>query len=224
MFLRNLENYGIPTEIVEGFRRSGEGEYTRFCELNSIPAGGQLDEETLNDLQLSFRFLNGGLEISVVNPDEPEDVLTLTEFYKIALYKDYEYEEAHEEEDEEMIEMWVEKMNLPGRLEERNGVEFTKEDWFRLIKEERDNAMWQIHAMNPWEFQTRVLDGTLPDFVREKSSGPYKDTCHARRVLTKEQFLEGGMTNYGSVHRERLRYMYVDEFKMSCYDLPYVDT
>ena len=221
LFLSNLENYGIPTEIVEGFRTSGEGEYKKYCELNSIPSGGKLDQDSLSDAQLVFNLLNGGVEISVVNPDGSEDVLTLKDFYEIALYKNYEYEDEEEEyeEDEDMLDMWVEKMNRPGRLAERGGVEFTKEDWFRMIKEDRDNVMDQINAMNPYEFQTRVLNGTLPEFVREKANGLLRDTCHSRAVRTEEEFIRG-MTNYGSVHRDKLRYMSVEDFKELCYDLP----
>ena len=129
----------------------------------------------------------------------------------------HDEEQDPEEELEEMIEMWLEKLNRPGCLENRGGIEATKEDVLKMFEDEREEAMAQILDMEPKEFQTRLFDGTLPDFVREIHTGLQRDTCHVRRMLTERDF-ELNITCYGDVHRDRLRYMSVNNYKYLAYD------
>jgi hypothetical protein len=121
-------------------------------------------------------------------------------------------------EQQEIIEMWLETLNRPERIEKRNGEEVTKQQVLEMIENERRNAMLEIEKMDPYEFQTRVFNGTLPKFIREKSKKLQRDTNHSRVILTKEQF-DKGLTNYGNAHRNKIRYMTTEEFKENCYDL-----
>jgi hypothetical protein len=127
-------------------------------------------------------------------------------------------EEQEQEQEEEMLEMWLEKLNRPGRLEARGGKEVTKEEILKMFADEREQAMAEIMAMSAKEFQTRLFDGTLPDFVRETFTGLYRDTCHSMRMLTERDF-ELNITCYGDVHRGRLRYASVDNYKSLAYDM-----
>jgi len=135
---------------------------------------------------------------------------TTNTFYDLeAVFRDEEFEE---EQEDEMLEMWLEKLNRPGRLQERGGKEVTKEDLIKMMAEDREEAMAEIMAMNAKEFQTRLFDGTLPDFVREKNTGRLsRDTCHSMRMLTEKDF-ELNCISYGDYHRDRLRYMSVEEY------------
>lgn len=126
-----------------------------------------------------------------------------------------QYNEQHQ--DKEMLHMWLEKVNRPGRLAQRNGEEITKEQLLEMIEQDRNNAMTEIEKMDSYEFQTRVLDGTLPEFIRETVKGIQRDTNHRREILTKKQF-EIGLTNYGNVHRNKLRYISAEIFKKDCYE------
>jgi hypothetical protein len=116
-----------------------------------------------------------------------------------------------------MIEKWLEKLNRPGRLEARGGKEVTKVDVIKLLEDERKQAMAEIMDMDSKEFQTRLFDGTLPDFVRETYTGLHRDTCHPMRMLTERDF-ELKMTCYGDVHRARLRYMSEECYKNLAYE------
>ena len=128
------------------------------------------------------------------------------------LEQDFDYEAELEKEEEEMMEMWLEKLNRPGRLQERGGKEVTKEDLLKMMAEDREEAMAEIMTMNAREFQTRLFDGTLPDFVREKNTVRLsRDTCHPMRMLTEKDF-ELNCISYGDYHRDRLRYMSVEEY------------
>lgn len=131
-----------------------------------------------------------------------------------------ELEELEEEldEEEEMLAMWLEKLNRPGRLVERGGIEVTKEEILKMFSDEREEAMSEILAMSAKEFQTRLFDGTLPEFVREKLRGIYHDTCHTMRIMTERDFALN-IECYGNVHRKRLRYMSTDSYKIIAYGL-----
>ena len=121
-------------------------------------------------------------------------------------------------EEQEMIEMWLERVNCPEFIEKRNGEKVTKQQVLEMIENERNNAMLEIEKMDPYEFQTRVFNGTLPQFIREKSKELQRDTNHSRVILTKQEF-DNGLTNYGNAHRNKIRYMSTEEFKENCYDL-----
>jgi hypothetical protein len=121
-------------------------------------------------------------------------------------------DEELEEEQEDMLEMWLEKLNRPGRLQERGGKEVTKEDLLKMMAEDREQAMVEIMAMNAREFQTRLFDGTLPDFVRDNNPPRLsRDTCHSMQMLTEREF-ELKCISYGDYHRDKLRYMSVEAF------------
>jgi hypothetical protein len=135
------------------------------------------------------------------------------------LEQDFDYEAELEKEEEDMMEMWLEKLNRPGRLETRGGKEVTKEDLMKMFAEEREEAMAEIMAMTAKEFQTRIFDGTLPEFMREKNNGKLlRDTCHGRNILTEEQ-LNSNVMNYANFHRDKLRYMSAESYKELAYNL-----
>ena len=82
----------------------------------------------------------------------------------------------------------------------------------------RDQAMKQIYSMSPREFQSRILDGTLPDFPRGPIIGIIRDTCHKMRLLKEEEFdLPDRPCNYAEAHKEKLRYISTEAFKQTCY-------
>lgn len=85
-------------------------------------------------------------------------------------------------------------------------------------EEVREKAMEEILAMSPKEFQTRLLEGTLPDFPREQPQILSRDTCHEKRLLTEKDFEHPELIiNYGEYHRNRLRYMSAKQYKYECY-------
>jgi hypothetical protein len=129
-----------------------------------------------------------------------------------------EYEELleqaeHDEELQELLECWLEKMDRPGRKLARG----TDESAIDILK--REKTMKEIQRMSAKEFQIRLLNGTLPDFPREKPpTGLYRDTCHTRRFLTEEDFLRPEcINNYAEHHKDKLRYMSAECFKYLCY-------
>jgi len=83
----------------------------------------------------------------------------------------------------------------------------------------RDLVMDEIYKMSAKEFQTRILDGTLPDFPREDFPNGYqRDTCHEMRLLTDEEFeISNRVCNYAEAHKDKLRYLSVEKFKIYCY-------
>jgi len=133
---------------------------------------------------------------------------------------------SQEEDEEEMREMWLEKMSRPGRLAARQGLQYSEKEMDELIrqadKDERDCAMMIIQMMSAREFQEKLLDRTLPSFKRAQPNdidyprGLQRDTCHPKCLLHESDFgLE--FSNYGGYHRDKLRYMEIDEFKAYCY-------
>ena len=137
-----------------------------------------------------------------------------------------EEEQKELDELEEMLEMWIEKLNRPGRLLERGGKEVTKEEVLKMMADDREEALAEIMAMSAKEFQMRLFDGTLPDFVRESRFAVdirmHRDTCHHRSSLTERQ-LEKGVMNYGYYHRDKLRFMTVEEYIEDAYELDRID-
>jgi len=85
-------------------------------------------------------------------------------------------------------------------------------------EELREKAMKEILEMSPKEFQTRLLDGTLPNFPRETPQILTRDTCHEKRLLTEKEFENPGLIiNYGEYHRNKLRYMSAKQYKYQFY-------
>ena len=124
------------------------------------------------------------------------------------------FEEAeHDEELQERLEMWLEKMDRPGRKLARGSDESAADILLR------HKAMRKIEKMSAREFQTRLLDGTLPDFPREKPpTGLIRDTCHEMRLLTVEEFDNPNRaSNYAEHHKSKLRYMSAEVFKYASY-------
>lgn len=136
------------------------------------------------------------------NKDEEDEFYTLLE------------QSEHDEKLKERLEMWLEKMDSPGRKLLRG----SDESAINILL--REKAMKEIKKMSAKEFQTRLLDGTLPDFPREEHpSGLMRDTCHFRRLLTEEDFARSEyIMNYAQAHKDKLRYMSADEFKQLCYE------
>ena len=120
----------------------------------------------------------------------------------------------HDEELQERLEMWLEKMDRPGRKLARGSDESAADILLR------EKAMREIEKMSAKEFQTRLLDETLPDFPREKPpTGLIRDTCHEMRLLTEEDFANPNRaSNYAEHHKSRLRYMSAETFKYDCYN------
>jgi hypothetical protein len=126
---------------------------------------------------------------------------------------------------EEHFAEWIKKNNFPIA----NAI--NEEDVNRIIDEEREKclehrnlAMSTIFEMDAKEFQTRVLDDTLPDFPRviegdkDYVTGIMRDTCHPHILLTDEDF-EKNIINYAQAHRNKLRFMKTADFKSICYNL-----
>jgi hypothetical protein len=120
---------------------------------------------------------------------------------------------------------WIKNNNFP------IAHAINEEDVSRIIEEERQKciearkvALTIIFKMDAKEFQTRVLDGTLPDFPRaiegdkDYTAGLVRDTCHPHVLLTNEDF-ERNIVNYAEAHRYKLRFMEIDDFKSLCYNL-----
>ena len=127
------------------------------------------------------------------------------------------------ENEEEMLEMWIEKLNRPSRIALRGGKEMTIEEVKDFINEENKSerilALGEINAMNSKEFQDRLLADTLPEFVREEVPEYPKldrDTCHPFSLM-REKDHEGKCFNQGYLNRDKLRYYSVKDFKSSYY-------
>ena len=156
-------------------------------------------------------------EVVSLNDEQEREQEELEEELEQEEEQEEELDEELDEEDE-MLAMWLEKLNRPGRLVERGGIEVTKEEILKMFADEREEAMSEILAMSAKEFQTRLFDGTLPEFVREKLTGIYHDTCHPIRIMTERDFALN-IACYGNVHRKRLRYMSTECYKIIAYGL-----
>lgn len=92
---------------------------------------------------------------------------------------------------------------------------------FKRVEEDTTElAMKEIHEMSAKEFQTRLLNGTLPYVPNSQSPEiaglPQRDTCHSKHLLSEDDF-ERGIMNYAEAHRDKLRFMSAQQFKKLCY-------
>lgn len=89
-------------------------------------------------------------------------------------------------------------------------------------KKQRDEAMDKILNMDAREFQTKLINGTLPDFPRaiegdqDYPKGILRDTCHSHCLLSEEDFSRN-IVNYAEAHRNKIRFMNTKEFVKLCY-------
>ena len=86
----------------------------------------------------------------------------------------------------------------------------------------RDTALGWIDEMSPLEFQIRFINGSLPDFVREKRSMDEENklvrmTNHPFGLLP-ENILRAGGINQAYIFRNQLRYTSIDSFKREYYN------
>jgi hypothetical protein len=124
---------------------------------------------------------------------------------------------------EELFKDWLKKCNYPGAvdLDEQDIILIMDTERAKCL-EERELAMSIIKKMDAKEFQTKVLNDTLPNFPRaivgdkDYISGIIRDTCHAHIVLTEEN-LKNNIINYAEAHRYKIRFMETKDFKELCY-------
>ena len=132
------------------------------------------------------------------------------------------------EEETEMLQMWLEKLNRPGRVITRNCNEIS--EWelkYNLVNDDdvenkRNVALEWIQNMESDEFQDRLLNETLPEFEREviipdKVNTLERDTCHPY-CLMREIDHKYGNYNQGYLKRGNLKFMSVDKFMRSYYE------
>ena len=132
------------------------------------------------------------------------------------------------EEETEMLQMWLEKPNRPGRVITRNGNEIS--EWelkYNLVNDDdvenkRNVALEWIQNMESDEFQDRLLDETLPEFERvliesDKVNTLERDTCHPY-CLMREIDHKYGNYNQGYLKRGNLKFMGVDKFMRNYYE------
>jgi hypothetical protein len=132
------------------------------------------------------------------------------------------------EEETEMLQMWLEKLNRPGRVIARNCNEIS--EWelkYNLVNDDdvekkRNVALEWIQNMESDEFQDRLLNETLPEFERvliepDKVNTLERDTCHPYCVM-REIDHKYGNYNQGYLKRGNLKFMGVDKFMRSYYE------
>jgi hypothetical protein len=137
-------------------------------------------------------------------------------------------EEMSPEDEEEMLEMWAEKLSRDGRVNARGGSVFSREEILEMITEKdevkvaRDLAMEEICSLDPLEFQRRLLKKELPFFYPAKRGDPdypkkpLRNTCHSHTLLTQRD-IDGQTFKWGEVHRKEIRHMGVDKFIAHAY-------
>jgi hypothetical protein len=137
-------------------------------------------------------------------------------------------EEMSPEDEEELIEMWAEKLSRSGRVNARGGKEFSREEILEMITERdevkvaRDLAMEEICSLDPLEFQTRLLKKELPFFYPAEPGDPdypkkpVKDTCYPHTLLSQRN-IDGQTFNWAESHRKQIRHMGVDKFIAHAY-------
>jgi len=132
------------------------------------------------------------------------------------------------EEETEMLQMWLEKLNRPGRVITRNCNEIS--EWelkYNLVNDDdvenkRNVALEWIQNMESDEFQDRLLNETLPEFERvliepDKVNTLERDTCHPY-CLMREIDHKYGNYNQGYLKRGNIKFMSVDKFMRSYYE------
>lgn len=114
-------------------------------------------------------------------------------------------------------------------LVKKNYLELSLEEIIQIIEKEkidckiqRDEAMKLISNMDAREFQTKLINGTLPDFQRaipgdqDYPKGILRDTCHSHCLLSDEDF-DKKIVNYAEVHRSKIRFTNTKDFIELCY-------
>jgi len=82
-------------------------------------------------------------------------------------------------------------------------------------------AMGWIEHMDSKEFQERLLEGTLPEFIRDKppvAKCPIERMTNHAYLLMTEECHRVGLYNQGYLHRLELRYIDVEHFKLKYYN------
>jgi len=133
---------------------------------------------------------------------------------------------AEIEEQIEEQEVWLEKMQRPGRIaarakEHKVSIHQAKYIVCSELGEERKAALDWIQHMNSKEFQDRLLNGTLPKFTREEyfEDGKIKrDTNHSWSLMSDECHKLQAF-NKGYLNRMDLRFMSIKDFKKSFYKM-----
>jgi hypothetical protein len=84
---------------------------------------------------------------------------------------------------------------------------------------QRDAALKWIHCFSSCEFQKRLLDGTLPEFERDtENSAPLeRSNVGLCRLMTDDEH-DNKEFNQGYLKRHLLRYISVEDFKMTYYE------
>ena len=84
---------------------------------------------------------------------------------------------------------------------------------------QRDAALKWIDCFSSCEFQKRLLDGTLPDFeIDTENPAPLERSCYGPCHLMTEEDHDNKEFNQGYLKRHLLRYISVDDFKMTYYE------
>lgn len=84
---------------------------------------------------------------------------------------------------------------------------------------QRDAALKWIHCFSSCEFQKRLLDGTLPEFERDtENSAPLERSNGGLCRLMTEDDHDNKEFNQGYLKRHLLRYISVEDFKMTYYE------
>lgn len=131
-----------------------------------------------------------------------------------------------EEDLEELVDMYCEKMSRDGRVTARGGVEISEKELKYMVTRQEfpefslKPAMEWIRSMSRGEFQQRLIDGTMPEFPRDRKPMLIRDTCHSRRLMTPEELQAeaGDFENAGNINRDALAYMSLADFKSRYYD------
>ena len=149
------------------------------------------------------------------SPDEETflhfDTIEEAEHYKETMGGTISLVENSEEIEDatEMQDIWLEKIS---RTRHTDAVAEVAQ---------RELAMKSIMDMGTREFQYKLLNGTLPDFKREKldrdiSRKLERSTCHSYHLMNDKQH-DSGIVNQGFLKRHKLRYISVEKFKKEYY-------
>ena len=143
-----------------------------------------------------------------------------------ALYREFldqMDDECYDVDVAEDFKQWLIKNNYPGaELSDKEVLDIVDKERINC-KQIRDLAMTDIIEMTAKEFQTKLFDGTLPDFPRavhgdvDYPVGLIRDTCHSHCLLTDDDFYRNNTNNYAEAHRDRIRFTSAKNFKELCY-------
>jgi len=166
---------------------------------------GFIEFETMSELQQSRE---GGLGVLIISTEGKK--VYLTENQEKIIMK---LEICFEEKDDDTP--------VPD-LEDANTYE--NKYWHETIigndyKEKRAAALGWIQSMNSREFQQRLLEGTLPEFERDTENlPPLERSCYRPCRLMTEDEHDNEEFNQGYLKRHLLRYISVENFKMTYYE------